>query len=504
MAAIAGFGFRQADQLFLYTSCDTPFVSFEGGTTGFGWFFADVAQLEQTLPASVDLSWQKGNHNFKFGVQYLSNVTPQRNADTSSGAHSFRNRGTGLPGFGATGVGYASFLLGEVDSLGLNSPRAARFSNNTLAFFMQDSWRATPKLTLNYGVRWDFFLPMKEGYDRIANTSLTTPNPGADGTLGALVFYGDGPGRNGRTGVWDTYKKAISPRFGLAYSLNNQTVVRASYGISTSALLGLYGSGMRVLTTGFMNVRANQATTNQGVTPLYNWNDGVPGITGIFSGALPNLDPALANGINHGIIFPGEVRPALNQNINFGIERNLGQGLIVRADYIGLLARHLPSDSHIELNQMPLSALSLGSVLNTDIGSQAARAAGITRPYPSFEGSVAQALRPFPQFQRINNLSSPTATMNYHSLQASAQKRFGGLNFLFAYTISKTLGTGGGFGAQGQSGGQAHHRRLAHLSHPQLLGREAHHRVYQPRTPRRHVQCLGPPPGRRRPHGRWL
>ena len=436
-------------------TCETPQIGFDNGTTGMGFFFSNVRQQEQTLPAAADLNWTTGNHNIKIGVQFLSNVTPQNSAAFTNGVFNFTSRGTDLPGAAASGNGYASFLLGEVDNGQLWSAQDARWSTNTWGFYVQDSWRVRPKLTLNYGLRWDLFLPLNEGYDRITNFDPNRPNPGMDGRPGALTFFGEGEGRNGRTsGVWDVYKKAFSPRFGLAYTLTDKTLIRASYGLSTPAFFGLYGSGMRILTTGFMQFRAGIQTDNNGVTPAFNWNDGVPDISGFFSGKIPNLDPALANGSPHTVFFPEQAKPGLNQNINFGIERDLGGGLIVRSDYIGLLAHGLAADGHVRLNQIPLSALSLGSVLNTNINSQAARDAGIQKPYPSFEGSVAQGLRPFPALFNINDISSPTVNMLYHSLQTTLQKRFGhGLNFLIAYTISKTLSNGGGFGGQGQASG---------------------------------------------------
>lgn len=436
-------------------TCETPSISFDNGTTGMGFFFSNVKQQEQTLPAAADLNWTTGNHNIKIGVQYLSNVSPQNVTAESMGAFAFSSRETGLPGFGATGNGYASFLLGEIDSGGIQSPQDARWSTNTWGFYVQDSWRVRPKLTLNYGLRWDLFLPMREGYDRIANFDLNRPNPGMNGLPGALTFFGEGPGRNGRKGIWDTYTKAVSPRFGLAYSLTDKTLIRASYGLSAPAFFGLYGSGFRIRTTGFMQLRATFQSIDNGVTPAFNWNDGVPDFTRFFAGGVTNLDPAIANGSAHPIFFPEQSRPGLNQNINFGIERDLGGGLILRSDYVGLLANGLPSDGHVLLNQIPLSALSLGTLLNNPIDSPAAIEAGIQKPYPSFEGSVAQALRPFPAFQTVNDLSSPTMNMQYYSLQTTLQKRFGhGLNFLFAYTISKTLANGGGFGGQGQASGR--------------------------------------------------
>ena len=290
-------------------TCETPQIGFDNGATGMGFFFSNVRSKEQTLPAAADLNWTTGNHNIKIGVQYLSNVAPLNVTAFTNGVFNFTSRGTDLPGVGATGNGYASFLLGEVDNGQLWSGQDARWSTNTWGCYAQDSWRVRPKPTLNYGLRWDLFLPLREGYDRIANFDPNLPNPGMDGRPGAITFFGEGPGRNGRKAVWDIYKKAFSPRFGLAYTLTDKTLIRASYGLSTPAFFGLYSSGISILTTGFMSVRAGIQTDNNGVTPAFNWNDGVPDITGFFSGTLPNLDPAIANGFGHSVFFPEQTRP---------------------------------------------------------------------------------------------------------------------------------------------------------------------------------------------------
>jgi hypothetical protein len=94
-------------------------------------------------------------------------------------------------------------------------------------------------------------------------------------------------------------------------------------------------------------------------------------------------------------------------------------------------------------NQVPAQYLSLGPVLNADINSPEAAAAGITAPYPGFTGTVQQALRPFPQFLTINAKTQTPGHSNYHSLQMRAQKDYSnGMTFLVSYTWSKSITDG--------------------------------------------------------------
>jgi hypothetical protein len=116
----------------------------------------------------------------------------------------------------------------------------------------------------------------------------------------------------------------------------------------------------------------------------------------------------------------------------------------------------------VGLNQLDPKYLSLGNLLNADISSAAAQAAGIPLPYPGFRGSVAQALRPYPQFTNIPQANAMASSGLYHSLQLNLQKRFSqGLHFLVAYTISKNIVSDGrsGYGT-GTGAGDSQHTDL--------------------------------------------
>ena len=85
---------------------------------------------------------------------------------------------------------------------------------------MQDDFKVTPKLTLNLGMRWDLFTPMREVNNAYSIMDATVPNPAANGRLGALVFAGTGHGRSGKERLTDgTAYKNFGPRIGLAWSV---------------------------------------------------------------------------------------------------------------------------------------------------------------------------------------------------------------------------------------------------------------------------------------------
>src|SRR5207244_3194914 len=130
-------------------------------------------------------------------------------------------------------------------------------------------------------------------------------------------------------------------------------------------------------------------------------------------------------------------RPPLVENIGAEIERQLPGHILLRAGYVGTLAHRLYATYN--LDTLPLKYLSLGSLLTQNINSTQARAAGIPIPYPGFNGTVARALTPYPQYTSVTDLEAQIANQSYNSLQINVQRHFGNLTFLSNVTIAKYL-----------------------------------------------------------------
>lgn len=130
---------------------------------------------------------------------------------------------TGLPylnattlGGGSVGFPYASFLLGLADTANVVPVSTPRFGKQQEASFIQDTWKVTRRLTLDYGLRWDYGTYEKEQYGRLPTVSPTTPDPSAGGRLGGVIFDGNGPGRC-NCSFARNYPFAFGPRLGAAY-----------------------------------------------------------------------------------------------------------------------------------------------------------------------------------------------------------------------------------------------------------------------------------------------
>src|SRR5262249_42453988 len=122
----------------------------------------------------------------------------------------------------------------------------------------------------------------------------------------------------------------------------------------------------------------------------------------------------------------------------FSVERQLPWNLTVKAEYVSKLMHNIWTDLLVDINQFDLKYLSLGSLLAQDVYSPAAKAAGIPIPYPGFVGNVAQALRPYPQYDRIPQGNAMASNASHNALELTVQKRTSnGLNFSLGYTLSK-------------------------------------------------------------------
>ncbi|HYO82797.1 MAG TPA: TonB-dependent receptor, partial [Bryobacteraceae bacterium] len=416
-----------------------------------------VKQTNNNIQVLESLSWVRGSHSMKFGLDYRWMETNGIDNYRSGGVFQFNALETGLPGNPNTGSALASFLLGTVN----RGQQAVYgyFPRNRyqyMALYAQDDWKVTDKLTVNYGFRYDVFFPRYEKNGNLSNLDPTLPNPGANGRPGALEFLGEGPGRTGRKSFSDTYWKNFAPRLGLAYQIAPRTVLRSNYGIYYA--LGNANAGLRdsiQMSNGWIT-NAVFASTDVGVTPAFNWDQGFPQNFV----RPPVIDPAAANGNDLRVVGREDGRPPCFQNWSFTVEQEIVPRVTVEVSYIGTKGSRL-GNGLVRLNEVDPAYLSLGSLLTQNINSAAARDANIPIPYPGFTGSVAQALRPFPQYQEILRRSDPSGSSTYHALQTQFMIRtWKGLDVQSAYTWAKTISDSDVLAGGGPGGQTTYNRRL--------------------------------------------
>jgi hypothetical protein len=423
---------------------NTTFPCIKWGDTNYQVNNCGDSQFADNVYQIYDaVSWVKGKHTFKFGGEIRMLQFNVRRLTQGSGEFDFSAAQTsstgGASGLGGNSVASGSFGLSDTTTLNYGNFSGVRYKD--FALYAQDTYRFSSKLTLNYGLRYDIGLPASEAFDRFSMVNPKLPNPDAGNILGAYTYFGSGTGRNGQKRPQDIDYKALGPRVGFAYSINDKTVVRGGYGIYYEALKE--GSFADQDGLGFFN-RQTVNVTNGGPTQIDN------GVTHIFPASGP-FTPGGQNNQN-GVIMVGanSGRPADMQTWNLDVQRQVMKNLMVSVAYVGSKGTHLPALNIIP-NQVNPSFLTLGSELTMPSSCLAAHtcpksvAAGLTLPYAGFTGNINQLLRPFPQYGNFNqedNSFTPDRTGNstYNAMQMQVNKRFAqGLTFLVSYTVSKNI-----------------------------------------------------------------
>ncbi len=385
------------------------------------------------------LSKSLGRHTVTVGGDFRYQIFDPLSHDQESGSFNFGRSETAFTNntTGQTGIGFASFLLGQVDEgqLADHSAGQPKWLETYGAVFGQDDWKINPELTLNLGLRWDVELPRRERDGNTSNFSATAPNPGANGRPGALVFAGTGAGRNGNVNErWaNIWTKDFAPRIGFAYTpryFGSKTTFRGGFGIYYDALH--YADNGGSLRDGFTGYPIRQS--QNGYDAAFNIDNGYPSYP-----KPPSLDPTQDNNGSIDYIAPSNGRPGTVYNWSAQLQQQLANDLIFSLGYVGQHSTNLHS-TFSSLNNLPVRYFALGTALN---GTATATTPGGI-PFAGFPGNapVAQALRPFPQYGRINQdcCLENEGMASFDALEAKLQRHFrNGLNLLASYTFSKTI-----------------------------------------------------------------
>ena len=432
-----------------------PAINFSGPlsptTVGSNW----IESINRKLGWVIDNNylWIHGNHTFNMGVEIRRTYQDDNECQQCAGSFNYSNNETANPAaLGTTGNAFASFLLGYPDSADRIGSAEEKLRNRDFSPYIQDQIKLSPKLTVNFGVRWDIMVPFTAVGDKIVFFDSQIPNPGAGGLLGAATKFGTCAGCAGydRGNIeWQHF----SPRTGFSYELNNKTVLQG--GFSMNFLDGgayEYGTNKVAVNYGNLLVGSfSRPSTGTTTSAFGSWD------TNILPAPAPiPFSPTIGNGtfINAFSKTDGEVPYDVVWSL--GIQRELPGQMLISANYTGNRANHLPSNLN-PINQLSPQYLSLGSTLGDLVGSPQAIAAGIGQPFPGFSAlygnsaTVLQALRPYPQYAGslggIQNNFETDGSSLYNALQIQVEKRYSnGLSFLVSYNYSKMMSdTNSGF-----------------------------------------------------------
>jgi len=307
--------------------------------------------------------------------------------------------------------------------------------------YVQDNWRLSDKLTLNLGIRYEIDTPRTERHNRQSYIDLDAASPlkvaGFSSLKGALAFVDN----NNRSGYgWD--HNNFAPRIGLAYKLNNKTVIRTGYGIFyTATTRGAAGTGSGTL--GFSR-QSHWIVSPDGKTPWARLSDPYP-LTG----------PLIPQGSKEGALsfvgdaISGPMRNILNatpyeQAWNFGIQRETVFGILLDANYVGKKGTKLYYAGSGEFNILGRDVERMSAAQLTDLNTMVANpfAAVVPSGTPMSTATIQKykLMLPYPQFSSVKSTPLPTANSLYQALQIRADKRLShGLQFLVSYAYARSM-----------------------------------------------------------------
>jgi hypothetical protein len=428
---------------------------------------------------NANATWVHGKHTYKAGaevyfqgspIRYYSGVTLATGTNATSDPFTPTVSTNGF----STGFGFASFLLGDFNSTTQTAPYDYRMGYQQWGIFIQDSWKVTRKLTIDYGLRYDLTTQPHEQYGRLGKFDPALPNASAGGRLGATEYAS----ACGCSYYEPVYPYALGPRLGIAYQVAPKTVLRGGWGVVYTPVIagGVstgYGiAGGIVSTNGVYPVAANSPTYVPAASQFVNIETPGAIVAPTWPVTNPNVYP------NPGTTSPAPVMADVNQNrlprqnqFSFGIQREITGNFTLEAAYVAnrvvWLSGPLGYLSQISPQQYAAYGLfpypgtgpcsSGGGVcpsttynnytdytlLSQSLSSAAVQnalaARGFTNflPYAGFpkSNSLLSSLYPYPQFGALEPTGSATGNSKYDSLQTKATKRLSrGLQVNGAFT----------------------------------------------------------------------
>ncbi len=408
-----------------------------GNTDGINAYSYITHSMQQSLTKTA------GSHTLKLGADIRLHSVSQNRGIDPSGTYNFTRAFTQGPnanrGAATAGDAFASMLLGTPSSGTFGSVIRPESLNEYYGVYLQDDWKVSARLTLNLGLRYELEMPRKEKLDRLDWFDFDVVSPlngqvkGLPSELrGGMRFAGrDGNPRR----HFDTNWRNFGPRFSFAYQLGGQTVIRGGYGI-------FYGSGS--IGAGGFNI------ASQGFAPSTTFVGSLDGLQPIatLSDPFPN-GFASAVGSGRGLlslvgqsvarVYERNAPLPYNQQWTLSVQRQVASVLLQTA-YSASRGVHLGDGAGFAINQLPPSALRLGSALQNLVPNPFFGV--ITDPGPLNGPTVTrgQLLRPYPHFDALTIFNPAQASSTYHGLSLKAERRFGaGLGFLASYTTSKSI-----------------------------------------------------------------
>ncbi len=466
-------------------------------------------KINNTYTLIDNVQWVFGRHNFTIGGQYSVLQFDYYSVVSPSGPMTFGFNSTETAAFtsgkttsSTTGSSVASYLLGAVDSssASVNVPGLGTRWRDP-SFWVEDDYKATEKLTLNLGVRWDIFPSIQEAHNIFSFLNPTGAN-NITGNQGTLQFAGSGSAAGlycNCSNPAPTDYSHIAPRVGVSFAVNDKTVIRGSYDVAYAR--GDWASGSQSgspATLGF--TPSASAPGGVSAAPAFYWDNtncvsgAIDGVACGWTGSVVNPAPpaggaSLAEYVTANTVALGKAGTSVTYfdthygaktpqylNWTFGIQRSLTRDMSVTVSYVGSQGHFIAGGltgatvtNHLPLSYAAMAGYNLNGSTATACGAStcgfgtgntdlltsnstatalaAAQTAGFTPMNPYTGGavyyasnSVYQYYLHYPQYSGVSDTTNFTGNSAYHALEMSLRQRAAhGLDLMVNYTYSKSI-----------------------------------------------------------------
>jgi hypothetical protein len=429
--------------------------------------YGNYRQGQDTGQITTALNKVVGNHEMKFGFEGRQHQMNYIQTNAPNGTFNFDHEGdSGCPNSYSScgGDGMATFMMGNSDGGAYYEiqDRPAT-EDRQYAWFAQDNYKFSHKLTLNLGLRYDVSMPRTDRFNRQNWLDLSVVSPFQAAPL-PTMYGGEVFASSGERRIVNDDWKDIQPRFGFAYMLNPSTVVRGGYGIyysqPRSGATGVAPYGSQGFNQG---TSAIETFNNNGATPYTHLSNPFPNLSAQCTTNPPNTSCAGTNGLlqppgsslglmnDVGYGANGPLRNVTNtpyeQSWSFGIEHQLPGKIVLNTMYVGKKGTHLyySGDNYINHLGSWIESQNANQINNLTTMVNNPMAAYDTDPDSPLSSPQLQSFQiynlPYPQFPNgVTTEVPPIANSIYHALQITAEKRYSnGLQFLASYVWSKSI-----------------------------------------------------------------
>ncbi len=415
------------------------FANFGGGCTSQDVFYS--------RSFNVTASRVLGNHTLKAGFDFrtIHDFGTPASGPGSLGFTSVFTQASPTVSNGLSGSSLASLLLGYPSS---GQQTVVSTFNDFIRYyggFIQDDYRVTPKLTVNFGLRLENESGVQEENNKIITrfrTTAASPLSQAGFPVVGGVEYAGVNGAPTQTGSPLSIKPG--PRVGVAYQLDGKTVLRAGYGIYWAPTFFSYQNAI-----GYSQTTSIIASTNGNYTPAASLSNPYP--SGLLQPTGNTL--GLASGVGQAItVFsPAASSAGYSQHYSFEVERQVPLGFVISAGVLGSHNVHL-LENGINIDQLNPSYFPLGvSALSQAVANPFYGNGGIGT-VGTKTVSRLQLLLPYPQYTSVSVSNSNTAASIYYSFFVRAERRFSrGISVLASYTWSRSEDNVTGLNTAGSS-----------------------------------------------------